>query len=41
MSKKTVIILSIILFMILIALIVCERCYPEAGTQLIENLVTK
>lgn len=38
MSKKVAIIISIILFIILIALIICEKTWPTGGADLIGNL---
>ena len=35
MSKKTAIIISVILFVILCALIVCEQMWPTAGANLL------
>lgn len=35
MSKKTAIIISVVLFIILCALIVCEKKWPTAGTDLL------
>lgn len=35
MSKKVAIVLSIVLFIVLCALIVCERLWPTAGSELI------
>lgn len=35
MSKKTAIIISIVLFIILCVLIVCEKKWPTAGTNLL------
>ena len=35
MSKKTAIIISIVLFIILCGLIVCEKKWPTAGTDLL------
>lgn len=35
MSRKTAIILSVILFIILCALIVCEKKWPTAGCELL------
>ena len=35
MSKKTSIIISVVLFIILCALIVCEKMWPTAGTDLL------
>ncbi len=35
MSKKTAIIISVILFVILCALIVCEKMWPTAGANLL------
>lgn len=39
MSRKVTIIISIVLFLILIALFVCEKRYPESGTQFLTNLL--
>lgn len=38
MSKKMALILSIILFIILVVLIVCESMWPTGGSELFENL---
>lgn len=38
MPKKTSIIVSILLFIVLVVLIVCERKWPEAGTALLQSL---
>ena len=35
MSKKTAIMISVVLFIILCALIVCEKKWPTAGTDLL------
>ncbi len=35
MSKKTAIIISVVLFIVLCALIVCEKMWPTAGTNLL------
>ena len=35
MSKKTAIIISAVLFIVLCALIVCEKMWPTAGTNLL------
>jgi membrane protein involved in colicin uptake len=35
MSKKVAIIISVVLFIILCALIVCEKKWPTAGTDLV------
>ena len=37
-SKKVAIIISIILFIILTALIICEKTWPTGGSDLIGNL---
>ena len=37
MSKKISIVISVILFIILMVLIVCEKMNPEAGTALIHD----
>ena len=34
MSKKVAIIISVVLFMILIALIICEKAFPTGGSDL-------
>lgn len=39
MSKKVSIILSVILFLALVALIICEKRYPEAGAQFLSGLL--
>ena len=33
MSKKVAIIISVVLFMILIALIICEKAFPTGGSD--------
>lgn len=38
MSKKVAIIISIILFIILTALIICEKTWPTGESDLIGNL---
>ena len=38
MSKKVAIIISVVLFMILIALIICEKAFPTGGSDLISSL---
>ena len=38
MSKKISIVISVILFIILMVLIVCEKMNPEAGTALIHSI---
>jgi hypothetical protein len=38
MSKKVSIGLSVVLFVALAALIVCERAYPGAGVKLLGNI---
>lgn len=40
MSKKTAIILSIICFIILVVLIIFEKRYPEAGSELFSAIDT-
>lgn len=35
MSKKTAIIISVILFVLLCALIICEKKWPTAGTDML------
>ncbi len=39
MSKKVTIIISIVLFIILCVLIVCEKKWPEAGSDLILGMM--
>ena len=41
MSKKTAIILSAICFAILVVLIICEKKFPEAGSELICGFIGK
>ena len=38
MSKKISIVISVISFIILMVLIVCEKMNPEAGTALIHSI---
>lgn len=38
MSKKMAIIISAILFIVLVALIICEKTWPTGGSDLIGNL---
>lgn len=38
MSKKVAIIISAALFVILVALIICEKVYPTGGSDLISSL---
>lgn len=38
MSKKIAIALSILLFIILCVLIVCEKKWPEAGSELLRGM---
>lgn len=38
MSKKASMIISVILFIILVGLIVCERCWPEGGAELLSSI---
>lgn len=38
MSKKTAIIASVVIFILLVALIICEKKWPEAGTELLAGL---
>ena len=38
MSKKISIVISVILFIILMVLNVCEKKNPEAGTELIHSI---
>lgn len=39
MSKKTAIILSVILFAALVVLLYCERRWPEEGIQLLGGIL--
>jgi hypothetical protein len=39
MSKKTSIIVSVIAFVLLVALVVLEKCYPGGGAELISGLI--
>ena len=39
MSKKAVIIISAICFCVLLALMICEKKYPEAGAEFFGNLI--
>lgn len=39
MSKKVSIAISVVLFIILVVLIVCERKWPEAGTDIVSNMI--
>lgn len=41
MSKKTAIILSVICFVLLAILIVCEKKYPTAGAELFREIMGK
>ncbi len=38
MSKKVSIAISVVLFIILVVLVVCERTWPEAGSDFINGL---
>ena len=38
MSKKVAIIISVVLFMILVAFIICENAFPTGGSDLISSL---
>lgn len=38
MSKKVAIIINVVLFMILVALIICEKAFPTGGSDLISSL---
>jgi hypothetical protein len=39
MSKKTSIIISSVLFVVLVVLIVLEKCYPGGGAELLNGLL--
>lgn len=39
MSKKVSIVLNIILFILLVVLIICEKKWPEAGTTFFYGLL--
>lgn len=39
MSEKITYSISIVLFVILVALIVCERMYPEGGAALLQSIM--
>lgn len=39
MSKKTAIMLSIICFVLLAILIVCEKMYPTAGAEFLREIM--
>lgn len=41
MSKKAAIILAVICFVSLMILMVCEKRYPTAGVELLQNLMGK
>ncbi len=41
MARKTAIILSVICFLILVVLIICEKKYPEAGSELIRGMMVR
>ena len=38
MSKKVAIRISVVLFIILVALIICEKAFPTGGSDLISSL---
>lgn len=38
MSKKVAIIISAALFVILVALIICEKAFPTGGSDLVSSL---
>lgn len=39
MSKKTALIMSIICFVLLLVLVVLEKKYPEAGSELLLGMI--
>lgn len=39
MSEKITYSISVVLFVILVALIVCERMYPEGGAALLQSIM--
>lgn len=41
MSRKTTITLSVVIFVALAALIICEKKWPTAGTELISRIFSK
>lgn len=39
MSKKISIIISVVLFILLVVLVICEKQNPEAGSALIQSIL--